>query len=114
MGPRLRQQSGVGIGAVRSERITLSSLPRYPPELKPDESLNRDLELKGAKRAPARQREELLETATPQLRSLQRRPEQGNRFFRHPRVRHTAWCALLEGRSSRSYSDHSPSCGFHV
>jgi transposase len=65
-------------------------LPSYSPELNPDEYLNGDLKLSVAKRAPARTRDELLQTATARLRSLQRRPEQVKKFFQHPRVQYAA------------------------
>lgn len=70
--------------------IEVFYLPPYAPELNPDEYLNGDLKLSVAKRAPARQREELQRTATSRLRSLQRRPECVKNFFRHPRVQYAA------------------------
>jgi len=73
-----------------AEAIALFYLPSYSPELNPDEYLNGDLKLSVAKRAPARDRDALLRTATTRLRSLQRRPEQVKKFFRHPRVRYAA------------------------
>lgn len=70
--------------------IALFHLPSYSPELNPDEYLNGDLKLSVAKRAPARDRESLLRTATSRLRSLQRRPDRVKHFFQHPRVRYAA------------------------
>ena len=76
--------------AAHAEAIALFYLPAYSPELNPDEYLNGDLKLSVAKRAPARDRDALLRTATTRLRSLQRRPDQVKKFFHHPRVRYAA------------------------
>lgn len=76
--------------AAHTDQIALFYLPSYAPELNPDEYLNGDLKLSVAKRAPARDRDSLLGTATARLRSLQRRPEQVKKFFHHPRVRYVA------------------------
>jgi hypothetical protein len=65
-------------------------LPSYSPELNPDEYLNGDLKVQVAQRVPARDREALERTATGRLRSLQRRPAQVQKFFRHPRVQYAA------------------------
>lgn len=73
-----------------TEQIALFYLPSYSPELNPDEYLNGDLKLSVAKRAPARDRDALLRTATSRLRSLQRQPERVKKFFHHPRVRYAA------------------------
>lgn len=73
-----------------TDDIALFYLPSYSPELNPDEYLNGDLKLSVAKRAPARDRDALLRTATSRLRSLQRRPERVKKFFHHPRVRYAA------------------------
>ncbi len=75
-------------------------VPSYAPELNPDEYLNVDLKLSVAKRAPARDRDALLRTATARLRSLQRRPEQVKKFFHHLRVRHAARYQLNYGPSN--------------
>jgi len=76
--------------AAHPDAIALYYLPSYSPELNPDEYLNGDLKLSVAKRAPARDRDALLRTATSRLRSLQRRPERVKKFFHHPRVRYAA------------------------
>jgi transposase len=73
-----------------ADAIELHYLPSYSPELNPDEYLNGDLKLRVAKRAPARNRDALLRTATARLRSLQRQPERVKKFFHHPRVRYAA------------------------
>ena len=72
------------------DSIEVFYLPSYSPELNPDEYLNGDLKMSVAKRAPARDRDELLRTAKSRLRSLQRRPDAVKRFFLHPRVRYAA------------------------
>lgn len=76
--------------ADHSDTIELFYLPPYAPELNPDEYLNGDLKLSVAKRAPARNRDDLLRTATSRLRSLQRCPAQVKKFFHHPRVQYAA------------------------
>ena len=76
--------------AAHADEIALFYLPPYAPDLNPDEYLNGDLKLSVAKRAPARHRDALLQTATSHLRSLQRRPERVKRFFLHPRVQYAA------------------------
>lgn len=76
--------------AEHAEQIALFHLPSYSPELNPDEYLNGDLKLSVAERAPARDRDALLRTATSRLRSLQRQPERVKKLFHHPRVRYAA------------------------
>ncbi len=76
--------------AAHADAIALFYLPSYAPDLNPDEYLNGDLKSSVAQRAPARDRADLLRTATSRLRSLQRRPEQVKRFFHHPRVLYAA------------------------
>lgn len=76
--------------AAHADAIALFYLPSYAPELNPDEYLNGDLKLSVAKRAPARDRDTLLRTATARLRSLQRRPDRVKKFFHHPRVQYAA------------------------
>lgn len=76
--------------AAHADAIALFYLPSYSPELNPDEYLNGDLKMSVAKRAPARDRDALLRTATSRLRSLQRRPDRVKKFFRHPRVQYAA------------------------
>ena len=67
-----------------ADTIAVFYLPSYAPELNFDECLNVDLKLCVAKWAPARNRDDLLRTATARLCSLQRRPAQVKKFFRHP------------------------------
>ncbi len=76
--------------AAHADEIALFYLPPYAPDLNPDEYLNGDLKLSVAKRAPARDRDALLQTASSHLRSLQRRPDRVKRFFLHPRVSYAA------------------------
>ncbi len=76
--------------AEHADAIELFYLPSYSPELNPDEYLNGDLKLSVAKRAPARDRDSLLRTATSRLRSLQRQPEKVKKFFHHRRVQYAA------------------------
>lgn len=76
--------------AAHPDDIAVFYLPSYAPELNPDEYLNGDLKLSVAKRAPARNRADLLRTATSRLRSLQRQPARVRKFFQHPRVQYAA------------------------
>lgn len=76
--------------AANAARIAVFYLPSYSPELNPDEYLNGDLKVQVAQRVPARDRMALERTATGRLRSLQRRPAQVQKFFRHPRVQYAA------------------------
>jgi transposase len=63
------------------EPIAVHYLPPHAPELNPDEYLNDDLKQQVARRAPARDRKELEQTATHRLRSLQRQPVQAEKSF---------------------------------
>jgi transposase len=72
------------------DRIEVFYLPPYAPGLNPDEYLNNDLKQDAAKRATARTKADLMKTAKSHLKSLQRRPERVQRFFRHPRVAYAA------------------------
>lgn len=76
--------------AAHADAIALFYLPSYSPELNPDAYLNGDLKSSVAQRAPARDRDALLRTATARLRSLQRRPDCVKKFFYHPRVQYAA------------------------
>jgi transposase len=71
--------------AANAAQIAVFSLPSYSPALNPDEYLTGDLKVQVAQRVPARDRTAVERTATGHLRSLQRRPAQVQKFFRHPR-----------------------------
>jgi transposase len=79
------------------ELIAVHYLPPYAPELNPNECLNGDLERQVARRAPARDRQELEQTASRRLRSLQRRPELVKKSLQHPLVRNAAQYQLHYG-----------------
>ena len=72
------------------DAIEVFYLPSHSPALNPDEYLTGDLKVSVAKRAPARDRDSLLRTATSRPRSRQQRPDQVKTFFQHPRVWYAA------------------------
>jgi hypothetical protein len=65
-------------------------LPAYSPELNPDERLNADIKHVIGARVPVRTKEKLKNTASYQLRELQRQPERIKSYFQDPRVKYAA------------------------
>jgi transposase len=61
--------------------IQVFYLPSYSPELNPDELLNADLKRRVTKAAPARNKIALTRTAIGALRSVQKQPEQVEKYF---------------------------------
>jgi transposase len=76
--------------AVHNDEIELLFLPPYAPEHNPDEYLNNDLkqQLKNLPRPDSH--EELVQSTTSVLRSLQRRPDRIRAYFHHKDVRYAA------------------------
>ena len=76
--------------AAHSDEIELLFLPPYAPEHNPDEYLNNDLkqQLKNLPRPDSH--EELVQSTTSVLRSLQRRPDRIRAYFHHKDVRYAA------------------------
>jgi hypothetical protein len=70
------------------ELIAIHYLSPHAPALNLDEYRNSDLKQRVARRAPARDRKELEQTATHCLCSLQRQPVQAEKSFRHPLVQY--------------------------
>lgn len=66
----------------QKERITLSYLPSYSPDLNPDEFLNCDLKYQIAKRPDRREKGALKKTAIKVLRSLQKSPARVSSYFK--------------------------------
>lgn len=63
------------------DKIAVSNLQSYSPELNPDELLNSDLKQRVAKAAPARTKMALTRTAIGALRRIQKRPERVENYF---------------------------------
>ena len=76
--------------AAHKDEIELFFLPPYAPEHNPDEYLNNDLkqQLKNLPRPDSH--EELVQSTTSVLRSLQRRPARIRAYFHHKDVRYAA------------------------
>ena len=77
------------VGAHKDE-IELFFLPAYAPEYNPDEYLNNDLKQRMKNLPRPNSQEELVQTTTSVLRSLQRRPDRVSSYFRHKDVRYAA------------------------
>lgn len=76
--------------AKHSEAIEVFYLPSYSLELNPDEMANADIKQAVTKQAPARTKLQLIQAASRHLRSVQKQPERGRRYFQHDSVRYTA------------------------
>ena len=70
------------------EEIELFFLPKYSPELNPDEYLNQDVKTNAVGRRRARTKEELMGNVRSYLLSTQRQPEIVKSYFRAPAVRY--------------------------
>lgn len=74
----------------RAERIRLFYLPRYSPELNPDEYLNNDVKNNASGRRRADNREDFIADIRGYLRSTQRQPEVVKSLFKAQPVRYAA------------------------
>jgi hypothetical protein len=72
------------------DEIELFFLPAYAPERNPDEYLNNDLKQQMKNLPRPNSQEELVQTTTTALRSLQRRPDRVASYFRPKDVRYAA------------------------
>jgi transposase len=72
------------------EKIAVSYLPSYSPELNPDELLNADLKQRVTKAAPARNKLALARTTIGALRSIQKRPARVEKYFEQDDVCYAA------------------------
>jgi hypothetical protein len=72
------------------DAIELFFLPAYAPECNPDEYLNNDVKQQMKNLPRPDSQEELVQTTTSVMRSLQRRPNRVASYFRHKDVRYAA------------------------
>nr|WP_246167867.1 IS630 family transposase [Thermosulfurimonas marina] len=70
------------------EEIEIFFLPKYSPELNPDEYLNQDVKTNAVGRRRSRTKEELMGNVRSYLMSTQRQPEIVKSYFRAPAVRY--------------------------
>jgi len=76
--------------AAHKDEIQLFFLPAYAPEHNPDEYLNNDLKQQLKNMPRPNTQEELLQSTTAVLRSLQKRPDRIRAYFRQKDVRYAA------------------------
>lgn len=72
----------------RNEQIRLILLPAYSPDLNPDEFLNHDVKQNAVGRRRATSQDDLIADVRGYLRSTQKQPGIGRRFFHAPSVRY--------------------------
>ncbi len=72
------------------EQIELFFLPSYSPELNPDEYLNGDLKQKIRSGMPARSAKELTKKTRSFMKTLQKRPQHVQSYFKHPNIAYAA------------------------
>ena len=70
--------------------IRLFFLPKYSPDLNPDEYLNNDVKSNAVGRRRARDEADLKANVSAYLRSTQKRPDVVKRFFKEPHVKYAA------------------------
>jgi len=76
--------------AAHKDEIALFFLPAYAPEHNPDEYLNNDVKQAMKNMPRPNTQEELVQSTSSVMRSLQRRPERVRSYFRHKDVRYAA------------------------
>jgi len=76
--------------AENSTRIRLCVLPKYSPDLNPDEYLNNDVKSNAVGRRRARNKHDFKESTSSYLRSTQKRPEIVKNFFQEEHVQYAA------------------------
>src|SRR5271166_39485 len=76
--------------AAHKDALELFFLPPYAPEHNPDEYLNNDLKQQLKNLPKPDTQEELVQTTSSVLRSLQRRPDRIRAYFHHKDVRYAA------------------------
>ena len=72
------------------ELIELFFLPSYSPELNPDEYLNGDLKKRISSGVPVRTEKDLKKRTRSFMKTLQRRPQHVQNYFRHPEIAYAA------------------------
>jgi transposase len=76
--------------AAHAERLELFFLPKYSPELNPDEYLNADLKARLHAAEPVQGRAHLKRKVLSHLRSLQKQPARLRSYCRAPAIRYAA------------------------
>ncbi len=76
--------------ADRASQMEVFYLPRYSPELNPQERLNADLKQAMGKRVPVRTKAKLRDAANEHMAMLEKSPERVMSFFQDPRVKYAA------------------------
>jgi len=76
--------------AVHREEIEVFYLPSYSPELNPDEYLNGDLKNRVHSGMPARNQDELVRKTRSFLKTISKRPQHVQNYFKHPKVKYAA------------------------
>ena len=72
------------------EKIEVFYLPRYSPELNPNERLNADLKHEISSKVPVRTKAKLKEAASNYMSKLEQNPERVRSYFGDPRVAYAA------------------------
>ena len=72
------------------EKIEVFYLPPYSPEHNPDEYLNSDLKQRIRSGLPARSQNDLIKKAHSFMKTLQKRPQHVNNYFKHPKATYAA------------------------
>jgi hypothetical protein len=72
------------------ERIELFTIPKYSPEVNPDEYLNCDVKANIHEKGLPHSREELKGTLNAFMHKLARLPARVASYFRHPRIAYAA------------------------
>jgi len=65
-------------------------LPSYSPEINPDEYLNGNLKQKVRSGIPARTEKDLIKKTRSFMRTLQKRPQHVQGYFKHPSAAYAA------------------------
>ena len=76
--------------AAHKDEIALFYLPAYAPEHNPDEYLNNDLKQQLKNMPRPNSQDELVQSTSLVLRSIQRRPDRVSSYFHHKDVRYAA------------------------
>lgn len=76
----------------RSEEIELFFLPRYSPELNPDEYLNCDVKGNANAKKMPRSKSELKENLSCHMKLLKKSPERIISYFEHEKIKYAAAC----------------------
>jgi transposase len=74
----------------RGKNIRLFYLPKYSPDLNPDEYLNNDVKSNAVGRRRAASKDDLMANVSGYLRSTQRQPDLVKRFFQERHVQYAA------------------------